>query len=235
MGFRNQLLGTLRAIQPLLELPGVMVVGSQVPNLLEPGAASTLVVSRDVDIGVRVSAHAGIKKCLASAGAIRQSPDEPSVWLPVDRGLIEVNFVGIDPEILDVDETYLLDDPLLPMLVFGPLSLIAAAPPTSVEGIRLTLPRPAGLLIEKLVTERTGEKGDRDLLVALGLLLVIGGTDIEEAATVFARLPPELRGTVRSNLSVLSLMEGRPGMPDPVPHRKKVSGLIGRLEAAGEV
>jgi hypothetical protein len=34
----------LRLIRPVLEAPGILVVGSEVPNLLEPGAASTLVV-----------------------------------------------------------------------------------------------------------------------------------------------------------------------------------------------
>lgn len=45
MKFRDRLVGTLRCIRPLFDIPGVLVVGSEVPNLLEPGAASTLVVS----------------------------------------------------------------------------------------------------------------------------------------------------------------------------------------------
>ncbi|MGA2766328.1 MAG: hypothetical protein ABSG17_23535 [Spirochaetia bacterium] len=32
--------------------------------------------------------------------------------------------------------------------------------------------RPAGLILEKLITDRSGEKGDRDLLVALALSLL---------------------------------------------------------------
>jgi hypothetical protein len=51
MTFRDRLIGTLR-VQPVLEEPGVLIVGSEVPNLLEPDAASTLVVSQDVDVGV---------------------------------------------------------------------------------------------------------------------------------------------------------------------------------------
>jgi len=43
--FRERLLATLRAIRPVLEVPGILVVGSEVPNLIEPRAASTLVVS----------------------------------------------------------------------------------------------------------------------------------------------------------------------------------------------
>jgi len=52
--FRTSLLQTLRAIQPVLLEEGVLVAGSEVPNLLEPEARSTLVVSRDVDIAVPI-------------------------------------------------------------------------------------------------------------------------------------------------------------------------------------
>jgi hypothetical protein len=44
--FRERLVATIRAARPVLETEGVLVVGSEVPNLLEPGAASTLVVSQ---------------------------------------------------------------------------------------------------------------------------------------------------------------------------------------------
>lgn len=56
MTFRDRLLATLERMKPVLEVPGVMVGGSQVPNLLEPGAESTLVVSQDVDLVVPVVA-----------------------------------------------------------------------------------------------------------------------------------------------------------------------------------
>jgi hypothetical protein len=46
--FRDRLLATLRAVQPILDVRGVLVAGSEVPNLLEVDAASTLVVSQDV-------------------------------------------------------------------------------------------------------------------------------------------------------------------------------------------
>jgi hypothetical protein len=52
--FRDRLLGTLRQLQPVLDVPGVLVVGSEVPNLLQPDAASTLVVSQDVDLALPV-------------------------------------------------------------------------------------------------------------------------------------------------------------------------------------
>ena len=44
MTFRDRLFGTLRRLEPILVEPGVMVVGSEVPNLLQPGGASTFVV-----------------------------------------------------------------------------------------------------------------------------------------------------------------------------------------------
>jgi hypothetical protein len=33
--FRDRLLATLRAVESILEVPGVLVAGSEVPNLLE--------------------------------------------------------------------------------------------------------------------------------------------------------------------------------------------------------
>jgi hypothetical protein len=85
VAFRDRLLATLRAASPVLEEPGVIVVGSEVPNLLEPDAASTLVVSQAVDLAVPVSRHANVKRRLDEIRGLRPSPDEPSVWLPEDR------------------------------------------------------------------------------------------------------------------------------------------------------
>jgi hypothetical protein len=41
---------------------------------------------------------------------------------------------------------------------------------------------------------------------------------------------PELRHVIISNLTILSLMEARPGMPDPEPRRGDVAALLRRLE-----
>ena len=157
VAFRDRLVATLRAVAPVLEEPGVLVVGSEVPNLLEPGAAATLVVSQDLDIAVPVERHGAVKEKLVLLRGLRPSPDEPSVWVPDGPGLLEVNFVGMD-SCRDVTDTGVLEDERLPLLVFGPLALLRPAPePTMVEGLRVPLPRPAGLLLEKLVTDRTGE------------------------------------------------------------------------------
>ena len=43
--FRDRLVATIHAARPILELPDILVIGSEVPNLLEPGLAATLVVS----------------------------------------------------------------------------------------------------------------------------------------------------------------------------------------------
>jgi hypothetical protein len=127
-------------------------------------------------------------------------------------------------------ETYVLEDEDLPLLVFGHLSLLEPGAPVHVEGLVIPVPRPAGLVLEKLVTDRSGEKGDRDLLVVLGLLLVAGDADLDEVQSGYAKLEPELRYLVRSNLSMLGLLTGRPGMPDPEPHRARVAALLKRLE-----
>jgi hypothetical protein len=231
MDFRTQLLSTLRALQPVLDVKGILVIGSEIPNLLEHGSASTLVISRDVDIGVDVSCHHTVKEHLRHVSALRPSTEEPSVWVPVQPDLIEVNFVGMDPGIGDASETYVLEDPELPLLVFGTLSYLRPSTPLIVEGIMIPVPRPAGLILEKLLTDRSAEKGARDLLVVLGLLLTSGKVDIDELCECYVQLSPELRHAVRSNLAILSLMEPHAGMPDPGPHRAAIASLLGSLEA----
>jgi hypothetical protein len=232
MDFRQRLLATLRRLEPLFEEPGVMVVGSEVPNLLQPGVAATLVVSQDVDIGVPVSRHAALKRRLADLRGLHPSPDEPSVWVPSPDSpeLIEVNFLGIDAATRGPDDTYVLEDDRLPLLVFGLLSLLRPGPRVDAGGLSVPVPRTAGLLIEKLATERSGEKGDRDLLVALGLLLVAAAPDLVEAEEVYRAQTAEVRYAVRSNLATLSLLEGLPGMPDPIPHRELVAAVLRRFE-----
>jgi hypothetical protein len=230
MTFRERLVATITAARPVLEEPDVLVVGSEVPNLLEPGTAATLVVSQDLDVGVPISRHAAVKRRLAELlVAFTPSTEEPSVWTPRSPELLEVNFVGIDSS-RDPAEAYVFEDDQLPLLVFGALSLVSAGVEIEVGGTRVRLPRPAGLLLEKLVTDRTGEKGERDLLVALGLLMTAGPADLEEFDGAYLRLRSELRHAVRSNLTILSLLDPRPGMPDPTPRRASVAAALRRLE-----
>ena len=230
MTFRDRLVATIHAARPVLETPGVLVVGSEVPNLLEAGAAATLVVSQDLDVGVPVDRHANLKTRLGDLHEFESSADEPSVWTPRSPALLELNFVGIDPA-QDPAEAYVLEDDRLPLLVFGALSLVTAGASIEVEGMQVPLPRPAGLLLEKLVTDRTGEKGERDLLVALGLLRLAGPGDLDEVEGAYRRLRTELRHVVRSNLTILSLLGPREGMPDPRSGREDVAALLRRLEA----
>jgi hypothetical protein len=230
MTFRDRLLATIGASRSVLEEPGVLVVGSEVPNLLEAGAAATLVVSQDLDIGVPVDRHGAVKRHLPDLLAhFTPSPEEPSVWVPRSPDLLEVNFVGMDPA-REPDDAYVLEDDVLPLLVFGALSLVTGGRVIELAGTRVRVPRPAGLLLEKLVTDRTGEKGERDLLVALGLLEMLGQTDLDELAVAYRRLRPDLRHAVRSNLTVLSLLDARPGMPDPRPRRAEVAAVLRHLE-----
>ncbi len=209
-----------------------MVVGSEVPNLLEPNVASTLVVSQDVDIAVPVERHAAVKRRLRDVRGLRPSADEPSVWVPETPELLEVNFIGRDAKTRDSSDTYVFEDPDLPLLVFGLLSLLVPGTPVGVEGLSVPVPRPAGLLLEKLLSERSGQKGDRDLLVALGLLLLVSQADLEELESVYRTLAPDLRHTALANLATLGLLEQRDQMPDPAPHRERVRALRGRLERA---
>lgn len=231
MTFRERLLATLRALEPVLAVDGVLVLGSEVPNLVQRGAASTLVVSQDVDVGVPVSRHEAVKAALHLVEGLERSADEPSVWVPSRPGLIEANFVGMDPAIDDAADTYVVEDDVLPLLVFGQLSLLRAGGVLEVEGVRVPLPRPAGLMLEKLTTDRSGEKGERDLLVVLGLLLTSAEGDLDELERDYRRLRPELRHAVRSNLAILSLLRPHRDMPDPERHRELVVALLRRLEA----
>jgi hypothetical protein len=84
------------------------------------------------------------------------------------------------------------------------------------------------------VTDRTGEKGDRDLLVVLGVLATAGPGDLEDLETGYRRLRRELRHVVRANLTILSLLGPRSGMPDPRPRRADIAALLRRLEAVDE-
>lgn len=227
--FRERLLATLRAAEPVLSVAGVLVVGSEVPNLLEPGAAATLVVSQDVDLAIPVDLHEQVKARLAQIVGLEPSPDEPSVWVPrTDRpDLIELNFLGLDPSIVDPMDSYERPDDRLPLMVFGPLSLLSAGRSVVIDGLHIPTPRPGGLAVEKLITDRSGEKGDRDLLVVAGLLAYMNDDEVRHAITLVQSLPPELRHAVRSNLTILSLLGPRPSMPDP----RVVRGAIARLLA----
>jgi hypothetical protein len=93
------------------------------------------------------------------------------------------------------------------------------------------LPRPAGLILEKLLTDRSGGKGERDLLVVVGTLLQASEEDLAELEELYHHLPPDQRHAVRSNLTILSLLQPHHEMPDPTLHRERVARLLRRLEA----
>ena len=229
MTFRDRLLATIRAAAPVLEDTGALIVGSEVPNLLQADVASTLVVSQDLDVGVLVGRHAAAKERLPGLGQWFE-PSRRTVG--VDSALARPPGTELrrDRPFADPAEAYVFEDDRLPLLVFGALSLVTPGAELVVAGTRIRLPRPAGLLLEKLVTDRTGEKGDRDLLVALGLLMTASPADHDEFHGAYRGLRPELRHAVRSNLTLLSLTEPRAGMPDPRPWRRAVAALLHRLD-----
>jgi hypothetical protein len=116
-------------------------------------------------------------------------------------------------------------------MVFGPLGLLRPGAMIDIEGLRVQLPRLADLAVEKLVTDRTGEKGARDLLVVAGLLAVSGPEEVEAIARLSLDLSAESRHSIRSALTVLSLMEPHAGMPDPGPVRDRVRQVLSAIEA----
>ena len=200
------------------------------PNLLEPNAAATLVVSQDVDLVIPVTAHHEVRDALAGVAGYKASAEEPSVWLPDDPERLEINFIGRDPRVHETSDSYVLDDSKLPLLVFGLLSLLEEGTTVDTAGVRVRVPRPAGLMVEKLLTERAGLKGERDLLVAMGLLMQCNEFDFREVGTLFEALSPDARNMLLANLMLLSLMHPVPHMPDPSRGRDEVRSLIARLE-----
>jgi hypothetical protein len=234
MRFRDKLEATLRAVAPLFEVPGVMVGGSEAPNLMLPDGATPLVVSQDVDLVIPVAVHADVCRRLPLLVGLTPSPDEPSVWLPTRDDLIEVNFIGQEPGSVDPADTYVLESPELPLMVFGPLGLLQPGPPVVFGGVRVPIARVAGQVVEKLLSDRGGLKGSRDLLVVAGLLGLASPNDIAEIERLFAGLDSELRHTVRSNLVVLSLQEPLADMPDPLAARPAVHNLLARFGAIEE-
>lgn len=232
MTFRDRLLATLRAIKPVLDVRGVMVAGSEVPNLLQPDGACTLVVSQNVDIAVPIELVAEVKARLPLLAGLQPSADEPSVWIDCAGSLLEVNFIGLDAATRDPAETYLLTDESFPLLVFGPVGMLRLGPSVALAGVDVPVPRLATLLMEKLVTERSAEKGDRDLLVALGLLTLADEAAMAELEALYRSLPGDLRFAARANLTVLGLIAPLPNMPDPSPHRALIARTLARLEQA---
>jgi len=127
-------------------------------------------------------------------------------------------------------DSYEKPDDQLPLMVFGPLSLLSPGDPLQIDGFEIPMPRPSELVVEKLITDRSGEKGDRDLLVVAGLLAHMSNSEIAHAIALIRRLAPELGHAVRSNLTILSLLEARPSMPDPRLVRGVVARLLDQLE-----
>ena len=81
---------------------------------------------------------------------MRRSEEKPSVWLPLDAELLEVNYIGMQTRD-EPAETYVLEDSELPLLVFAHLSLLRPGKPLDIEGLAVPVPRPAGLLLEPSV------------------------------------------------------------------------------------
>ena len=115
-------------------------------------------------------------------------------------------------------------------MVFGPLSLLSEGPSLDIDGLHIPRPRPSGLAVEKLIPDRSGEKGDRDLLVVAGLLCHMSDSNVMHMIALIRSLTPELRHAVRSNLTILSLLGARPAMPDPHFVREVIARLLRELE-----
>lgn len=85
---------------------------------------------------------------------------------------------------------------------------------------------------KKLLTDRTVEKGVRDLLVVAGLLATGSGDDEEELVDLCLGLNAESLHAVRANLTMLSLIPKVANMPDPAPQRERVARILAALGGA---
>ena len=117
-------------------------------------------------------------------------------------------------------------------MVFGTLALVTPGAEVEAGGHAGPVASSRGADARETDWRSDRRKGDRDLLVALGLLSLMGPDDLDEFVVQVRRLRPELRHAVHSNLTILSLLEPRAGMPDPTHQRREVSALLGRLERA---
>ncbi len=59
--------------------------------------------------------------------------------------------------------------------------------------------------------------------------MVMSPAAVDELVALIDGLPADARHTVASNLTLLSLLERRPGMPDPVAGRSAVRALLERV------
>lgn len=62
-------------------------------------------MSEAVDVAVPVSQARAVCHALASVKGLRRSEEEPSVFVAEDPTLIEVNFIGMAPELTDPAES----------------------------------------------------------------------------------------------------------------------------------
>jgi hypothetical protein len=115
--FRERLWATIRALRPLLG-DGVLIVGSEVPNLAPADAPLPAVVSQDIDLGIEVQSHGRVKAALPR----------------------------------DLCEGYVFEDPALPLLVFGRLSLV-------LPGVETTTPGGTVRLADRILRRLEDEDG----------------------------------------------------------------------------
>ena len=184
-------------------------------------AKSTTGRSRISNLGVLVDRHAAVKERLDELREFEPSADDPSVWTPRAAGLLELNFVGMDPA-QDPAEAYVLEDDRLPLLVFGALSLVSRGAEIEIGGTRVSPCRaPPACCSRSSITDRTGEKGERDLLVALG-----------RARHVDRRRPRRARAPVPA-AAARAASRGPVQPDDPLPARARGPACRTRGRAVG--
>lgn len=219
ISFKKQLLNTLKLLS---KIPHIVVIGSEVPNLfyLSKKIDEQLFVSQDVDIGIPLRYVDEIKPYISLLKKYYiQSTDEPSVLIPKSDNYLEINFLGIDYDLSDLDEVYIYETDDLSFVVFGNMSLLEIQKLSVENGINgkidLLVADPVSLIMEKLLSERNYIKLERDLIVVSLLINIIDfEKNIYRLKKIFNNFDKERKLLILDNITFLDTLLAKSDYPD---------------------
>lgn len=202
--FKQKLLNTLDILK---NIPEIIIIGSEIPNIIylsENIDELNLFVSQDIDIGIPVElADKIIERLTNLLEFYFKSNDEPSVLIPKSVEYLEINFLGIDKKLKNLDDVYIFENKNLSFMVFGNLSLIERQE-ILLAGTKFFIAEPVSLIFEKLLSERNYIKLERDLYVAALLLNNINFTEQRNRIiTIFNKFDNERKLLILDNLIFL--------------------------------
>ncbi|MBE7439598.1 MAG: hypothetical protein HS115_14165 [Spirochaetales bacterium] len=221
-------MNTLRDLRPVADQ--VIVIGSEVPNLSRIHSGADLFVSQDIDLAVPIENLERTDEQIPMLFEhYRQSSDEPSILLPRDDARLEINFLGVDFRSQDLDDISLHRGRHISFLAFGTLTLIKPVDLT-IEKHRFRVAEHRSLFLEKILTERSSIKGERDLYVAALVFKEIQSPqEIIHMREDILALDSERKFFASDNLASLILMieKGHPDLRNSVSLLKELLAGVG--------